>query len=281
MELAWPGSAPAQDGLQRHGPRPGRRVILLGGALLPAIDRVSPPIGLSRPPRHRGNDRGPNGDNRMFPDLAVLLQPPEPPLDGGDPALPQGRQPEALHQPSGRIHVPGGDGVFQRLLGQTVAQAPGRGAAPQHRDQAGFAAFQPGQQHVTEQMVVAVPLPPPVQRHQQQVRPRQAVQHVGGAVLFEHRFTQRPEPGTELTGEASRPGRSRCPGPAGCGARLLVAGRFRAGDPVQHGEGGGDDPQGGGQPGEHDEVVLGSRRPERVAELRADEQPGGQEPQPG
>jgi AcrR family transcriptional regulator len=63
--------------------------------------------------------------------------------------------------------------------------------------------------------------------------------------------------------------------------RLFVAGGFRAGDPVQHGEGGGDDPQGGGQPREHDEVVLGSRRPERVAELCADEQPGGQEPQPG
>ena len=62
--------------------------------------------------------------------------------------------------------------------------------------------------------------------------------------------------------------------------RLLVAGGFRSGDPVQHGEGRGDDPQRGGQPGEHDEVVLGSRRLERVAELRTGEQPGGQEPQP-
>ncbi len=34
----------------------------------------------------------------------------------------------------------------------------------------------------------------------------------------------------------------------GCGARLLVAGGSRSGDPVQHGEGGGDDPDGGGEP---------------------------------
>jgi hypothetical protein len=49
-------------------------------------------------------------------------------------------------------------------------------AAPQHRGLAELQAFQLGQQHVTEQVVMAVPLAPPVRRHQQQVGPGQVRQ---------------------------------------------------------------------------------------------------------
>ena len=60
------------------------------------------------------------------------------------------------------LAVPGGHGVFQRFLGQVIAHAPGGSAAPQHRDQPGLQEFQLREQHVAEQVVVAVPLAPVV-----------------------------------------------------------------------------------------------------------------------
>ena len=77
----------------------------------------------------------------------------------GDPALPVGRHPELFHQASGRIDVPSCHRVLQCYLGQVVSQAPVGGAAVQDRDQVGLQALQFRQQHVAEQVVVAVPLP--------------------------------------------------------------------------------------------------------------------------
>ena len=48
---------------------------------------------------------------------ALCIQPPEPALDGRDPALPVGRHYHVPHQAGGRADVPGGDGILQRFLG--------------------------------------------------------------------------------------------------------------------------------------------------------------------
>ena len=84
----------------------------------------------------------------MSLDPAPLIEPPEPPLDGGDPALLVGRVPELFHQFGGRVDVGGGHGVLQRLLGQAVAQAPLSRPAPQNQGPPGFQPLQLGQQHV-------------------------------------------------------------------------------------------------------------------------------------
>src|SRR5438270_13795100 len=91
----------------------------------------------------------------------------------------------------------------------------------------------------------------------------------------------------------SRPAASRSP-PERCSAgsaticrrrraaeRSVVAGDFRAGDPLEEGKGGGDDPERDGEPGEHDGVVLGAGRTEGVAELGPEEQLGGEEARAG
>ena len=52
--------------------------------------------------------------------------------------------------------------------------------------------MQLGQQHVTEQAVVAIPLLAAIQRHQQQVRPRQILEHSRGPAQLKHRVAQRP-----------------------------------------------------------------------------------------
>ena len=184
--------APTQHGPQQGGPRLGGPVIGSGHrAVLPAIDRVGPALRLGRPPDRRGDQRGPHGDHRMPLDSAPLIQPPEPPLEGGDPALPVGHQRQPSHQASNLIDVPGCDGVLQRGLDQLVAQAPRGGAAAQHRDQIRLQALQLREQHVAEQVVVAVPLSPSIQRDQQQVRPRQIRQRRRRARQLEHRITQR------------------------------------------------------------------------------------------
>jgi hypothetical protein len=86
-------------------------------------------------------------------------------LYGGDPALPENRLPEFFQQPGHGIDVSGRHEVLQRFLGQVPAQGPVGGAAAQHRDRAGLEPLKLGQQRIPEQVVVAVPLPAPVQRH--------------------------------------------------------------------------------------------------------------------
>ena len=74
--------------------------------VLPAVDRVGQSLGIGWPGRHRGDDRRHRRDHRVSLDLAPVLQPPEPPLDGRDPALPLGRHREFRHQARGRVGVP-------------------------------------------------------------------------------------------------------------------------------------------------------------------------------
>ena len=161
-------------------------------AVLPVIDHVGPSLGLGRPPGHGGKKRGQHGSHRMPFDPTAIFQPPEPPVEGGEPALPVDRHPEPFHQASGGVNVPGCDGVLQRILWQIIAHAPTRGATPQDSRQVGLTAVQLGPEHVAKQMVVAVPLPPPVQRHQQQVRPLQVRQRRAGPGQVEHRIAQWP-----------------------------------------------------------------------------------------
>jgi len=196
------------------GPRLGVRVGRPGRVLiLPAIDHVGPPLGLGRLPGRPGGERGEHGGQRVFLDPAPRIEPPDPALQGGDPALRVGRPPEFSHQLDSAIDVPGGHGVLQRFPGQVIARAPGGGAAPQDRDQGGLQPFQLREQHVAEQVVVAVPLAAVVQRHQQHVGSGQFGQHRSGAGQFQHRLAQRPGhalqhrgPGQELPLGGGDPG---------------------------------------------------------------------------
>ena len=56
----------------------------------------------------------------------------------------------------------------------------------------GLVAFQLRQQHVAEQVMVAEPLAPLVQRHQQQIGPGQILQRRRGPGPVQHRLAQRP-----------------------------------------------------------------------------------------
>ena len=159
--------------------------------VLPVVDQAGPSLGLDRPPGHRVEKPGHHRDHRVRPDPVSLVQPADPPLQGAAPARPVGRQPELLDQAGSGADVLGRDGILQRVLGQAAALAPGGGAALHGRGQSGFAAFQLGPEHVAEQVMVAVPLPAVIQRHQQQVRPGQLGQRCGGSGKVQRGFAQR------------------------------------------------------------------------------------------
>ena len=158
---------------------------------LPPVNGIGPPFGIRRPPGQCGKDRCPHGSQRVSVDPALVFQPTHPPLQCGEPALPVSQHRQPFHQPRSRADVARGDGVFERRLGQVVPQAPVGRAVPQDRHQVRFAAVQVGQQHVAEQVMVAVPLSPPVQRHQQHVGPGQLRQDRGGAGRVQYRLAQR------------------------------------------------------------------------------------------
>src|SRR5215469_10322643 len=80
--------------LSHRGQRRGVRVGGLGRILvLPAVDYLGPPLGLGRLPGRSGQQTGAHGGQQVLLDPAPVIEPPEPPLQGGDPALPVGRPP--------------------------------------------------------------------------------------------------------------------------------------------------------------------------------------------
>lgn len=184
--------APAQDGPEHGGPRQAVRIIGPGVAVPPAIGHVGPSFGVGRPPGQRGEDPSLRGEDRALLDRAPVFQPLEPAQDGCDPAVLIGRHPHLRHLPGNLIDVPGCDGVFHRRLRQIVAAAPAGRAAAQLGHQFRLETAQLGQQHVTEQVVVPVPLSLPVQRNQQQIGPRQIGQGRCGPAQLEHRVAERP-----------------------------------------------------------------------------------------
>ena len=110
----------------------------------------------------------------------MIVQPPEPPLGGSDPALLVGGKRQRADQASRGIRLARLHPVLQCLAGLPVPLVPLRGPPVKDGHQAGLQAVQLRQEHVAEQVMVAVPLPPPVQRHQQQVRPLQIGQDSRG-----------------------------------------------------------------------------------------------------
>src|SRR5262249_21260023 len=78
-----------------------------------------------------------------------------------------------------------------RLIGRAVVAVPGVCPAMQRRSEARLAMLELDAQELAEEMVEAVPLIPVVERNEEQIRSRQRAQLVAGALLLEHRVTER------------------------------------------------------------------------------------------
>jgi hypothetical protein len=97
-----------------------------------------------------------------------------------------------LHQVGGPVEVPRSQCVPDRLLCQVVALVPLAGTLVQQRNLIGLLAPHARPQHVREEVVVAVPLPPVVQGHDEEVGAFERHEHVSPVVAAGDGVTQRP-----------------------------------------------------------------------------------------
>ena len=102
-----PDPAPAQDGPGHGRPCLGARITSPRRVLIvSAIGHVGPPLGLGRPPRISGDECDLADDRRVSRHPTPLIEPPEPALQGGEPALPVSRRPQILQEAGHRVEVP-------------------------------------------------------------------------------------------------------------------------------------------------------------------------------
>ena len=95
-------------------------------------------------------------------------------------------------RPAGSMTLATAVVLVDRGLGQVVGLTPGGGPVVELLGQPGLAPVQLGQEQLTEQLVVAVPLLAPVQRHQQEVGALQRGQETVRPAAAEHGVAQRP-----------------------------------------------------------------------------------------
>ncbi len=88
------------------------------------------------------------------------------------------------------LDLAGGEGMGDGLRRLPLALPPGAGAPMQAGDVVGMLVEQPRAEEIGEQVVVAVPAPPIVERDEEQVRPFERLEHRRPAGPAGHRVTQ-------------------------------------------------------------------------------------------
>jgi len=107
------------------------------------------------------------------------------------------RRHSQLHQVDRSLEVLSSQRVLDRLFGQIVALEPMAGTLVQQWNLIRLLADQTRPQHVGEQLVVAVPLPPVVQGNEEQIGPVQRHQHVASVIPAGDGVTQQPSHSVE------------------------------------------------------------------------------------
>ena len=114
----------------------------------------------------------------------------EPAAQGHALAAAEQRLDVPLHQPCRPGGVPGRQRVPHRVIGQIMLLAPGGRGPVQRLHPAGLLSLQPGAQQIGEQVVVPPPAAYLIQRHQEQARPLDVLQHRLAAGPAGDRITQ-------------------------------------------------------------------------------------------
>jgi hypothetical protein len=138
----------------------------------PALGGGRPAFGIVRLARQHLQQRPLHGDQRIPFDQPLLLEPGEPPAGGLGASAGVGGEREARDQPGGPIGVPGGLGMVDGQLRQTVGFAPRGRPSLELLDQLRLASLQLRTEEVAEQMVVVIPLTMPVQGNTQRLDTR-------------------------------------------------------------------------------------------------------------
>ena len=158
-----------------------------------------PPLGGGRLSHDRPQHGAEYCDRWIAIDQVVVVEPLKPPIDRLETAPAIGDQRTGGDQASDLVGVAPGLGVGDRHLRKTVRLVPRGGAGMELGDDIGFALAQLDTKELLEQRVVAVPLAPAIEWHEQQVGALQRLQDStrtcsvhdgvakGTAHAFEHR----------------------------------------------------------------------------------------------
>ena len=141
------------------------------------LDRGRPSFGCERLAVERVHERAQCRGRGVPVEVTLALEPTQPAVRGLGPTLRVGGLGPQEHEAGGAVDVAAGLGVFDGHLEFAVRFAPGRGPPVQHDLDLGFAPLQLGAQQIAEQPVVPVPLAPPIQRDEQEVRPFERLEH--------------------------------------------------------------------------------------------------------
>ena len=184
-------SAPIR--MRRNASSP--RIVLPSGSTssaAAAAREFGPPLGIVRT-AEIGVDRGAVRRNcGMGLDQVVLVEPLDPAQDGVDASARERGLGERRDQARDPIRVTTGLRVLDRHLGQPVRFEPRGRPAMELGHQGRLAAAELGAQQIAEEVVIPVPLPAPVEGHEEQVRTLELLEHVRRTLHTEHGVAQRP-----------------------------------------------------------------------------------------
>ena len=141
------------------------------------------------PAEHR-HPAGEHGQRGVLRDGRVAERR-QPTLHGGDVAGLVGRQDQRRHQLDAAVPLVGVQQVLDRHRRGSVRLVPVGGTQVQLGDDVGLDPTKLTEQELSEQAVVAVPLPPPVERDQEQARRLELAQPLLSAWFSDHGVAQR------------------------------------------------------------------------------------------
>ena len=153
------------------------------------IGEREPSLGIGRPPGQRAHPGAEDGD-RGEPHQVVVVEPLEPLLEGLQAPAVVEPQCEPGDQPGDGGRLARGLAVEDRRLQQVIGHAPGHRAGVERGHRLGLAALELAPQELAEQVVVAVPLASPVERHDEAVRAHERLERRRGPRGLEHRVAE-------------------------------------------------------------------------------------------
>ena len=148
------------------------------------------PLCIVGPPGQYAEPRSVDGEYRMLHQL-VLAEPLQPLARGLHPAVEVERQHEAFEQVGDGARLARRLPVDDRFLRQAVGDAPRHRATVQLGQQVRLAPLELVAQELAEQVVVAIPLAPPVKSYDEAVRALERVECVCRPSRLEHRIAER------------------------------------------------------------------------------------------
>ena len=135
-------------------------------------------------------DPGAEDGDRGEPHQVVVVEPLEPLLEGLQAPAVVEAQGEPVDQPGDGGRLARGLAVEDRLLQQVVGHAPGHRAGVERGHGLGLAPLELASQELAEQVVVAVPLASPIERHDEAVRAHERLERRCGLRGLERRVAE-------------------------------------------------------------------------------------------